>query len=185
MTPGVRLRNYHIWYFFYLNSFGKRYRFNDIANYDILSCNAMIHNEIQCNTMQHRVIQWNVMQFNKMQYNIKQNHSITCNNNTILRHLRSANPIYRMVSSISYLIFTTTKSWRPTPDQHKNWQPQLKDSDMCQVIIVFIKRSTASKFLGQKKKSFRKNVVTWSMLVRSMIRSMVRSMIFAGQGAIF
>ena len=132
----------------------------------------MKHNAIQWNVMQ-----WNAIQFNKMQYNIKQNHSITCNNNTILRHLQSINPIYRMVSSISYLIFTTTRSWRPSPDQHKNWQPQLKDSDMCQVIIVFIKRSTASKFLGQKKKSFRKNVVTWSMLVRSMI--------FASQGATF
>ena len=114
LCPRVRLRKHHIWYFLYLNSFGKIYRFNDIANYDILSCN-----EIKCNTMQHNVIQWNVMQrnatqFNKMQYNIKQNHSITCNNNTILRHLRIANPIYRMVSSISYLIFTTTRSWRPS-----------------------------------------------------------------------
>ena len=158
------LGNPHIWYFFYLNGFGTRYRFNDIANYDILSCNAMINNDIQCNTMQHNVIQRNVMQrnaiqFNKMQYNNKQNHSITCKNITILRHLRSANTIY---SSISYLIFTTTRSWWPTPDQ---------------VMIVFIKRSTASKFLRQKKKSLGKNVVTGSMLVRSMI--------FAGKGAIF
>ena len=156
VTPGVRLRNPHIWYFFHLNSFGKRYRFNDIANYDILSCNAMINSVIQWNVMQR-----NAIQFNKMHYNIKQNHSITCNNNTILRHLQSINPIYRMVSSISYLIFTTTRSWWPTPDQ---------------VMIVFIKRSTASKFLRQKKKSLRKNVVTGSMLVRSMV--------FAGQGAI-
>ena len=85
----------------------------------ILSCNSMINNEIQCNTMLYSVIQWNVIQrnaiqFNKMHYNIKQNHSITCNNNTILRHLQSINPIYRMVSSISYLIFTTTRSWRPS-----------------------------------------------------------------------
>ena len=166
----------------------KKHNYHDLQ--DLQDHDLQMQIQIQCNTMLYSVIQWNVIQrnaiqFNKMHYNIKQNHSITCNNNTILRHLQSINPIYRMVSSISYLIFTTTRSWRPSPDQHKNWQPQLKDSDMCQVIIVFIKRSTASKFLGQKKKSFRKNVVTWSMLVRSMIRSMVRSMIFAGQGAIF